>query len=232
MLASIAFTIAALALVLGVTADPVPLEPSSTSVFDEGGNCTILWTPDTTGVWRVMNIELMTGDNFNQVHLKTVGTVDGTDATNPNYSYTCLAVTPNAPIYFYKFSTPASSDILFTTRFTIADAQGNSVPANMTETATDGSIVHYGTGALQDPSQGDQPPVIGTGTGNSTTAAPTGAQTESQGDISTSVPTPSGTGTFTSTASTSTRTSSGSQTYTMSSIALGAFGALVGALFL
>jgi len=231
MLASIALTIVALA--YGVTADPVPLEPSSTSVFNEGGNCTILWTPDTTGVWKVMNIELMTGDNFNQVHLKTVGTVDATDSANPNYSYTCLAVTPNAPIYFYKFSTPASSDILFTTRFTIADTQGNSVPANMTETATDGSIVHYGTGALQDPTQGDQPPVIGTG--NSTaTAAPTGTQTdsESSGDssISTSVPTPSGTGTFTAT--TSTHTSSGSQTYTMSSIALGAFGALVGALFL
>jgi len=41
MLASIALTIAALA--YNVAADPVPLEPSSTSVFDEGSNCTILW---------------------------------------------------------------------------------------------------------------------------------------------------------------------------------------------
>jgi len=229
MLASVALTIAALA--YGVTADPVPLEPSSTSVFNEGGNCTILWTPDTTGVWKIMNIELMTGDNFNQVHLKTVGTVDGTDSANPSYSYTCLAVVPNAPIYFYKFSTPASTDILFTTRFTIADPQGNSVPATLTETATNGDVVHYGTGALQDPTQGDQPPVVGTGTSNSTTtAAPTGTQTGSQGGISTSVPISSGTGTFTAT--TSTRTSSGSQTYIMSSIALGAFGALVGTLFL
>lgn len=27
-----------------VAADPVPLEPDSTSVFNEGGNCTILWS--------------------------------------------------------------------------------------------------------------------------------------------------------------------------------------------
>jgi len=227
MLATLALTIAALA--YGVAADPVPLEPSSTSVFNEGSNCTILWTPDTTGVWTVMNIELMTGDNFNQVHLKTVGTVDATDSTNPRYSYPCLAVEPNAPIYFYKFSSPASSDILFTTRFTIADAQGNSVPATLTETATNGDVIRWGTGALSDPTQGDQPPVVGTGSGNSTSAAPS-QTTNSQGLSATTVRTNSGTGT--STAATTSRTNAASQTYAMSSMALGAFGALVGVLFL
>ncbi|KAG8849499.1 hypothetical protein FRB91_009841 [Serendipita sp. 411] len=88
-----ASALAALLLASLVRSEPVPLEPSGTSVFNEGGNCTILWTPDTTGVWTTMNIELMTGDNFNQVHLKTVATVDGTDATNPSFSYPCLSVT-------------------------------------------------------------------------------------------------------------------------------------------
>ncbi|KAG8780153.1 hypothetical protein FRC15_009729 [Serendipita sp. 397] len=157
-----ASALAALLLASLVRSEPVPLEPSGTSVFNEGGNCTILWTPDTTGVWTTMNIELMTGDNFNQVHLKTVATVDGTDATNPSFSYPCLSVTPNARIYFYKFSSPATSDILFTTRFTIADASGNSVSATQSQTATNGDVVAYGTGALEDPSQGDEPPVVGT----------------------------------------------------------------------
>jgi hypothetical protein len=138
-------------------------------------------------------------------------------------------VEPNAPIYFYKFSTPAASDILFTTRFTIADAQGNFVPATQTETATNGDVVLYGTGALSDPTQGDQPPVVGTGSASSTTAAPS-QTTNSQGFSATRVSTNSGTGT--STAATTSRTNAASQTYAMSSMALGALGALVGALFL
>lgn len=54
-----------------VRADPGPLEPSSKSVFNEGSQCTIQWTPDPTGVWNVMNIELMTGSNQQMVHLRS-----------------------------------------------------------------------------------------------------------------------------------------------------------------
>lgn len=74
---------------------PEPLEPSSTSVFNEGilyfsfmdhlpsliyiisgQNCTLSWNADTTGVWKTMNIELMTGSNGSagdepQVHLRS-----------------------------------------------------------------------------------------------------------------------------------------------------------------
>jgi hypothetical protein len=35
-----------------VVADPVPLEPDSTSVFNEGGNCTILWSVEA--LFRVL----------------------------------------------------------------------------------------------------------------------------------------------------------------------------------
>lgn len=54
-----------------VRADPTPLEPSSNSVFNEGGQCTMQWTADPTGVWKVMNIELMTGSNEQMVHLRS-----------------------------------------------------------------------------------------------------------------------------------------------------------------
>ncbi|KIM34109.1 hypothetical protein M408DRAFT_90716 [Serendipita vermifera MAFF 305830] len=230
MLASAAFILAALA--YAVAADPVPLEPSSTSVFNEGSNCTILWTPDTTGTWTTMYIELMTGDNFNQVHLKTVATVDGTDTANPRFSYPCLDVTPNSPIYFYKFTSPGSTTgPLFTTRFTIADSTGTSTPATETQNATDGTVVRWGTGALTDPTQGDAPPPTsgGTSTGNTTASGSASSGTVRPTGSSSSTLISSGTGT--STASTSSRTN-GASKVAAGSIAVGAVGALAAALFL
>ncbi|CAG7847461.1 SubName: Full=Uncharacterized protein {ECO:0000313/EMBL:CCA70739.1} [Serendipita indica DSM 11827] len=205
-------------------ADPTPLEPSSSSVFNEGGNCTILWTPDATGVWKTMNIELMTGSNLNQIHLRTVATVDGTDSTNHSFSYPCLSVTPNGPIYFYKFSSPDSPNILFTTRFTIADAQSNTVAPTQSETAAGGGLVLWGVGALEDPSQGDQPPVVGTSGASSATSAPASSNTSRSS-------TRTGTSTATSTSATSSPNGAG-QVLPMGTVALGAFGALMGSLFL
>lgn len=60
-----------------------------------GSPCQIGWAPDTTGAWNSMDIELMTGDNLNFVHLAWVARgVDGTSATN-SYSWTCPDVTIN-----------------------------------------------------------------------------------------------------------------------------------------
>lgn len=52
-----------------VRADVNPTEPGPSDVFKAGGQCHIAWQPDTTGTWKVMNIELMTGSNFQMVHL-------------------------------------------------------------------------------------------------------------------------------------------------------------------
>lgn len=52
-----------------VRADPNPTEPGPGDVFNEGSNCRIVWEPDTTGVWKVMNIELMSGSNFQMNHI-------------------------------------------------------------------------------------------------------------------------------------------------------------------
>ena len=50
-------------------ADPVPNEPGPGEVFNAGSTCKIGWTLDTTGLGTTMNIGLMTGDNWNMVHL-------------------------------------------------------------------------------------------------------------------------------------------------------------------
>ncbi|OBZ73699.1 hypothetical protein A0H81_06253 [Grifola frondosa] len=141
--------VAAIAL---VKADPDPTAPGPGDVFKVGGDCLITWDPDTSGTWKTMNIELMTGDNFDMVHITTVTTVDGTDSTKASYTYTCPSVTPNSAIYFYQFTSPASSSRYWTTRFAIADASGATTnPTNSTQ--PDGSAIPWGTGALTDPSQ-------------------------------------------------------------------------------
>ena len=63
-----------------------------------------------------------------------------------------VQVTPNSAIYFYQFSTPAApTNLTWTTRFTIAAADGSTTsPANQNE--PDGQNIPWGTGALVDPS--------------------------------------------------------------------------------
>ncbi|KAL7280630.1 hypothetical protein ACG7TL_005568 [Trametes sanguinea] len=75
-----------------VRADPVPTAPGPGDVFKEGGQCTFTWDVDTTGQWKTMNVELMSGDNWNMIHITTVANLDGTDASKTTYSYDCPQV--------------------------------------------------------------------------------------------------------------------------------------------
>jgi hypothetical protein len=120
--------------------------------------------------------------------LPAVGTVDATSTGNNTYSYPCLAVEPNGQIYFYQFTSPSSTAILWTTRFTIADSTGKTVPPELQETGPSGEIIRYGIGKLEDQSLVDLPPARGpnatspsanaTSTGISiSTAPPTGVAT-------------------------------------------------------
>ncbi|KAH9991104.1 hypothetical protein BJV77DRAFT_1008954 [Russula vinacea] len=141
------FSAFVLSLALVALADPTPSAPSPGQVFNAGSTCQIAWTPDSSGLWKVMNIQLMTGDNLQMVALTTVATVDGT--TSPGtFSYPCPAVTINSAIYFYQFSRNAS-DLLWTGRFAIADATGATVPPP-NATQPDGQAIPWGKGALQD----------------------------------------------------------------------------------
>jgi hypothetical protein len=82
-----------------------------------------------------------------------VATVDGTDASNNTFKYPCPGVTPNAPIFFYQFTSPFAplSATTWTTRFTIADASG-SIVAAPNATQPGGQAIPWGNAALTDPS--------------------------------------------------------------------------------
>jgi len=69
MLFRSAFSTFVLSFALVALAEVTPLEPGPGNVFQQGGTCTISWTPDTAGTWKTLNIELMTGDNIDMVHL-------------------------------------------------------------------------------------------------------------------------------------------------------------------
>lgn len=50
-------------------AEPVPSEPSPGSKFNAGATCHIAWDPDTSGTWKQMSIELMSGSNLAMNHI-------------------------------------------------------------------------------------------------------------------------------------------------------------------
>ncbi|KAF8270649.1 hypothetical protein EI94DRAFT_1570624 [Lactarius quietus] len=151
MLSRLALPTFILSSLLVALADPVPTGPSPNQTFNEGSTCTISWTADTTGVWKKLDIELMTGDNINMQFLTTVASgIDGTVSPGA-FSYPCPNVTPNSAIYFYQFSTIASPNHSWTGRFAIADSTGATVPpANSNQ--PDGEAIPWGIGMLTDPS--------------------------------------------------------------------------------
>lgn len=64
-----AFSAFVLSLALAVLADPAPTIPDPGHIYNEGSTCQVGWTPDTTGLWKTMNIQLMTGNNIQMVPL-------------------------------------------------------------------------------------------------------------------------------------------------------------------
>jgi len=128
-----------------VCADPDPTVPGPGDVYSEGSDCKIGWSPDTTGTWTEMSIQLMTGNNWEMVHLADITTIDATKETT--YTYPCPQVTPNSAIYFYQFKGPASGDTYWTTRFAIADSSGATTPPTES-TQPNGDKVLWGTGSI------------------------------------------------------------------------------------
>lgn len=63
-----------LAAIAAVRADPNPTVPGPGDKYNAGATCHIEWDPDTTGQWKVMNIQLMTGNNFAMVPLTSTCT--------------------------------------------------------------------------------------------------------------------------------------------------------------
>jgi len=195
MFTSIVFTsVLASSAVLLSQAIVTPNEPGPGESFDEGAQCHIAWDGDATSTtaWKNMAIQLMTGPNEAMVPVTTVTTgQDGTVAGS--FDYTCPQVTPNSAIYFYQFVSGGTPNITWTTRFTIAAADGSSTNATLSEKASDGTTVFYGTGALVDPSTAVPPPTFDAT--NTTTTSSSG--TTGSNSVSASAPSapsnPSGT---------------------------------------
>ncbi|CAE6452158.1 unnamed protein product [Rhizoctonia solani] len=177
--------------VAGVVAAPNPTEPSGSSVFNVGQQCTIKWDADSTGSWKNMNVQLMTGDNWNMIHITTVAqNIDATDATKNTYSYTCPEVTPTSAIYFYQFSDASDpKNLLWTTRWTLASADGTTTPPSES-TQPNGDKIPWGKGALVDPSTAVAAPAYLSGnnqSGGSTNATASAGPTTTNSMVVTSV---------------------------------------------
>ncbi|KAJ7282054.1 hypothetical protein C8J57DRAFT_89059 [Mycena rebaudengoi] len=146
-----------------------PTEPGPGDSFKQGTQCHIAWNGDDskTDAWKNMAIELMTGANKNMVHITTVAT--GQDGSIAGvFDYPCPEVTPNSAIYFYQFTAPGTTNVTWVTRFTIAGADGSSVPPLEKEVNDAGETILWGTGALVDPSKAIAAPVFGAAGGGGT----------------------------------------------------------------
>ena len=179
-----------------VHADVSPTIPAPGAVYNEGSTCTVGWTGDTnsTTIWLNLDIELMSGDNFNMVYLtsnycffflflsvplkakiifSTLAVAQGLDGTKPNQiSFPCPNVTPNSAIYFYQFVAPNAVDRPWvgTGRFAIASASGvTTPPANPTQ--PDGEAIPWGVGALVNPSDAVPQPSFATSNTSSSSVA-------------------------------------------------------------
>ena len=109
-----------------------------------------------------------------------MATVDGTTATSN--SWTCPQVTPNSAIYFYQFTSPASNNTYWTTRFAIADANGNTTPPTQQTQPGSGAKIPWGTGALTNSSASKPPPTGGSTSPASVTGTALSAQVSSTVD--------------------------------------------------
>ncbi|RXW16321.1 hypothetical protein EST38_g9545 [Candolleomyces aberdarensis] len=193
-------------------ADVTPSEPGPGSAYNAGSTCTVSWEgdPDSTTAWKDMSIQLMTGDNFNMIHLSTIaseqdGTVDG------RFNYPCPEVTPYSAIYFYQFTAAGAPDKTWTTRFTIASPTGQTVPPpNAAQPGTNDPIP-WGAGALADPSTANPPPTAGPAATGGTARATTSSSTSTAANATTSGLSRTSTGTGAPTATRNT-TAAASQT--------------------
>ncbi|KAK9899172.1 hypothetical protein P389DRAFT_44982 [Cystobasidium minutum MCA 4210] len=156
-----------------------------------GQDCKIGWALDTTGLWKNMSIELMTGDNQHFVHLSWVAHgLDGTTGDG-SYTWTCPVVDPPAPIYFYQFTNPGQP-ATYTTRFTLAAADGTTVAAPE-QTQPTGENIPWGTGRLvsggdgtADSGSGSSSGGSSSGSSNSTTSGSSSSSSSSSSPSSSS----------------------------------------------
>lgn len=161
-----------------VRAEVTPSEPGPGSSYTAGETCTVSWDGDRDSdtIWKDMSIQLMTGDNFNMIHLTTIASdLDGT--ISGRFNYPCPEVTPYSAIYFYQFTSPHTDVKTWATRFTITSPEGETVPPENENQPGTNDPIPWGVGALVDPSTATPPPVIGGESPSSASTRPSGSAT-------------------------------------------------------
>ncbi|KAK4683685.1 hypothetical protein P7C73_g6547, partial [Tremellales sp. Uapishka_1] len=146
----------ALPFMLPALAAITPTSPDASTVVKVGDSIDALWTADTTGTWTDVEIQLMTGDNYQMVALETLASgLDGTSTTT--FSAVAPDVSPYSKIYFLQFTEGGNvSTATWTTRFTIAGADGSTTdPTNSTVYPSSTTPVQWGTGVLVSNSTSD-----------------------------------------------------------------------------
>ncbi|PWY97567.1 hypothetical protein BCV70DRAFT_213538 [Testicularia cyperi] len=171
---------------------PSPLTPAQTN---EGSALMIQWDPTTNSSWKSMEIKFMTGANQNMTELYTVATgVDGTTSGAGQLQWTAPDVNPNSKIYFFQF-TRGGADPTWTTRFAIADEDGNTTDPPYS-TQPEGTAIPWGIGRITSSSSSSN-------SGSSASSSSSAASSATSSASSSSSSSASRTGTSTSTASTS-----------------------------
>lgn len=103
----------------------------------------------------------MSGSNKAMAFVGNVATqLDGTIGSPIPYAWSCPDVDSNTPIYFYAFSNNnngTSSDIIYSPRFTIASATGETAPA-ANPTQPDGQPTPWGIGHIIKHAPAPDPP--------------------------------------------------------------------------
>ncbi|PWN46258.1 hypothetical protein IE81DRAFT_276293, partial [Ceraceosorus guamensis] len=123
-----------------------PSSPGPNDVFKAGDQCTTQWSPASGNKWKKMTISLMTGTNQHMTKLEDIATnIDGT--TQTSFSWTCPEVEPYSAIYFYQFTDSDGANPTWCTRFTIASADGSTVPPP-NDKQPEGDSIPWGEGKL------------------------------------------------------------------------------------
>lgn len=154
-----------------------PTSPDSSTVVNVGDDIKALWTADSTGQWKDVEIQLMTGGNFDMIPLGVLGQgIDGTSTTS--FSAPAPDVSPYSKIYFLQFTNGGDmTTAMWSTRFTIAGADGSTEQPTNTSN-WNGEDVQWGTGSLV----GQINTVNGGGSSNSTSTTPSNSASDpSQG---------------------------------------------------
>ncbi|KAI9499669.1 hypothetical protein BDB00DRAFT_12032 [Zychaea mexicana] len=128
-----------------------PSYPEPGTVWTVGQEYDITWEddgakPSMKKGWKNFKIDLMTGDNMDQIFLTNVASNLSAAAGPPSFKYKAPSVEPYSPIYFFMF-TNEDGENAWTTRFAIVGEDGKQEPPTNLKQPS-GEKIPWGVGKL------------------------------------------------------------------------------------